>query len=73
VPQLCFSGKRYPGNCLRRSVGLDASAGGIVPALPAVIKSFISREILASGQLSDLFEEKKRERATPRAPPLGFC
>jgi len=43
-----------------------------VPALPAVVTSLNSREILASGQLFDLFEEKKRERATPRAPPLDI-
>jgi hypothetical protein len=59
------------GDWLRRSVGLDASAGGIV-ALPAVVTSLNSREILARGKLSDLFEQKKRERATPRGPPLGF-
>lgn len=41
-----------------------------MPALLAVVTSLNSGEILASGKLSDLFEEKKRERATPRGPPL---
>lgn len=41
-----------------------------MPAL-VVVTSLNSREILASGKLFDLFEEK-RERATPRGPPLGY-
>lgn len=83
MPQTLSFREGYPNSCLRPSVGLDtvllhisavaaASAGGIVPALLAVVTSFKSREILASGKLSDLFEEKKREHAIPRGPPLGF-
>jgi hypothetical protein len=55
---------------IRAVVG--APAGAIVVALSAADTRPNSREILASGEPFDLFDEQKRKRATPRGPPLGF-